>query len=134
MENYHIIKRQHKKGEKNMIKTEAKVILENGDIERFVADIAAYANAGKNVEIHLLGYKAVVYAYSAKDSIRMSVLNKLRTIRNYERNLQTVITYADLGPDEMARVKTLKPDALADLCLELGLSGSYEDVTAKKMA
>lgn len=97
----------------------------DGDVQKFVEQIAAETTSGNDVMIYLYGYRAIAFAGSSKESIKRDILIKLKVIKARKSNEHLLLNFGSSISDEFCKhLNEATPEEIADLCLEEGIIGS----------
>lgn len=102
-----------------------KVVYFDGNVQKFIDQIAKETVSGNDVMIYLYGYRALAFAGSSKESIRRDILIKLKAIRARSNNEQLLLNFGSSTRDELCKhMSEATPEEIADMCLEEGIIGS----------
>ncbi len=113
-----------------------KTIYLDGNIDDFVVSVASQTTHGNDVIIGISGcnrmFRAIVYAGSSLESVRRTVISKLRVVKNYETNIRLLQMHI---PTEVLEryLHNSNPEDVAELCLEEGLLGPCEPTLLKHL-
>ena len=94
------------------------VTLKGNDIGVFVDEIYARSKKGAFTLAEMHGYKMYIRPFLGKESIRLLLLNKLKSIRNKKRNLELLRELRVYSDEELDMVANLAPDEIDNLLFE----------------
>lgn len=88
--------------------------LSDYELNDFVNKVYELSKSGERVLVEMYGYKMYIMPDLSKDLVRITIMSKLRHIKNRESNLQKIKRMDVLSEEVYFELEKYSPDLLAE--------------------